>query len=88
MNSIKTVKSRYSITTISPNCHSNFSLSGNTNGIIYGSTGSTGLIEQGYIFVPYIMSTTTSIITESRERKIARLREERIEKLKKLGWND
>jgi len=85
LNSIKTVKSRYSITTISPNFYSNLSLSGNTNDII---SGSTGLLEQGYIFVPYIMATTTSIITESRERKINRLREERVEKLKKLGWND
>jgi len=85
LNSIKTVKSRYSITTISSSYYNTLSSSYNTNDII---SGSTGLLEQGYIFVPYIMSTTTSIITESREWKIQRLREKRIEKLNKLGWNE
>jgi len=82
LNSLKTVKSRYSVSKISPNCYSNISVSANTNSVVSGSTGS---LEQGYIFVPYIMmSTTISDLIESRENKIARLKEERIEKLNKL----
>lgn len=81
------VKSRYSISTISPNNYGTLSVSGNTNNnVILGNK--TGSLEQGYVFVPYIMSTTSTVIVESREWQIKRLREQRINKLNKLVWND
>ena len=70
------MKSRYSTKTISSRYYQTLPLSGNT-------IGTNGGLNQGYIFVPYIMVDKTPLILD-REflRKI--LREERIEKLEKL----
>ena len=80
---MKSVKSRYSIATISQNHYGTLSVSGNTNNNVILENKS-GSLEQGYVFVPYIMATTIPIIVESREEKIHRLREERINKLNEL----
>ena len=50
------------------------------------TTGNKGGIEQGYIFVPYIMVQSTPIIVMSAQMRRELLREERREKIKKLKW--
>ena len=80
---MKSIKSRYSLSTISSSYYT-LSVSGNTS---YFNSGTTKGLNQGVIFVPYILSTSESIISD-REYYILRLKEQRKEKLNKLGWNE
>lgn len=80
------VKSRYSLVNPNSSYYSALQVSGN-------SIGNKGSIGQGYIFVPYIMATTSSVIVEGpkssemlRRIRIKELRKERKEKTSKLKW--
>jgi len=76
------IKSRYGLTTVSPNLYGKINISGGTQQI--STLTSAGTYSQGYIFVPYIMAQTSTI--DDREWRITWLRRERKEKLKKLNW--
>jgi hypothetical protein len=80
LNLTKTVTSRYATKTISSNSYSTINISGST---LIGHKGGTN---PGYIYVPYILQQSDSIIID-REYYRRILREERKEKLKKLGWS-
>ena len=83
-NPIKSIKSRYSLTTVNNNYYQNQLLSGYTNNILIGNKSTSG-ITSGYVWVPYIMLPAPTIIIES-EWQIKQLRKERKEKLKKI-WS-
>ena len=75
------IKSRWT-TQVNNNYYTTLTLSGST---LIGHKG----IEQGYIFLPYILTQSTPIIVESpwsRDMYRRILRNERREKLNKLGW--
>ena len=76
MNPIKSIASRYATKTISPNFYSTINVSGST---LIGTKGSG--TTSGYIYLPYVM------VDNIEEYKRERLRAERKEKLKKLGWS-
>lgn len=80
LNPTKTVTSRYATKTISSNSYNTINISGST------LIGHKGGINPGYIYVPYILQQSDSIIID-REYYRRILREERKEKLKKLGWS-
>jgi hypothetical protein len=80
---MKTLKSRYSLCSPSQNYCVVSSASGVTQ-----SKSNSGL-EQGYVFVPYILVESTPIILDdywNRQLRIELLKKQRIEKLKKLNW--
>lgn len=79
-NPIQSIKSRYS-KTISSHSYSTITLSGST--ILIGNKGGNG---SGYIYAPYIIMESNSIIID-RETIRKELRAKRKEKLKKLGWS-
>ena len=81
---MKTLSSRYSLTKISNKYYGNVSVSGVTTNYPMATLTSAGTYSQGYIFVPYIMSQSSSVLI-SREYEIMLLREERIKKLNKLN---
>jgi hypothetical protein len=78
----KKIKSRYSITNIQSTNYQTI-LSGGTNNYPSATLTSAGTYTEGYIFVPYIMCDTT-LISQEIAREI--IRQNRKDKLKKLGW--
>lgn len=85
MNPSKSIKSRYSVNNISNNYYGVLNISTLSGSTILLS-GSTGGNTPGYIYAPYIMMDSTPIFS-NRKWKIKMLREDRKEKLKKLGWS-
>ena len=79
---MKNISSRYSLANISSTNYGNLNISGSTNYPIATLT-SAGTYSQGYIFVPYIMSQTSTDIVD-RDFEIRFRRQERIKKLEKI----
>lgn len=80
---MKTIKSRYSLTTINSNNFGTLQISG-TSQYPMLTTLSGGNLTQGYVFVPYIISNVLEDIIMKRKL----LREERIQKLNKVAKNE
>ena len=80
---MKNISSRYSVVNVSSNNYGNLNISGSTNYQMATLT-SAGTYSQGYVFVPYIMSQSSSVIIDKRYEIMIR-RQERIEKLNKLN---
>lgn len=80
---MKTLKSRYSLANISSNVYgslneiSNYPMSVQTSG---------GTFSQGYIFVPYILQQTSSIIVDNDSFWYKQMKkEQRLKKLNRLN---
>lgn len=74
----KSIKSRYSKKIINNNYFGNVNISGNTY--------NTHTTKDGYIYAPYIMISTGTIISEyeTSEQKAERIKEERRKKLERI----
>jgi hypothetical protein len=79
---VKSISSIYSLVNISSNNYGNLNISGTTN-YPMATLSSGGIYSQGYMFVPYIMSQTLSVIIDRRYEIV--LRRQKIEKLNKLN---
>lgn len=86
-NPTQTISSRYAISNIVSNRYYQQILTGTTTPILIGSKGSDPL-QQGYVYAPYIMMQTEPTMNDQtwREWQRQNLRNERKEKLNKLGW--
>jgi hypothetical protein len=62
---VKKLKSRYSLTQVNNNNYSTISV-GTSTGYYNGSKGTSSL-EQGYIWVPYIISSSPGFVIESNQ---------------------
>lgn len=87
MNPQISVKSRYSLANINPSFYSTLPLNSGTS---IGTKG--GGIGQGYVFVPYILVNSSSVIVDGKNSEMLRriritaIRKERKEKINKLKW--
>lgn len=80
-NPIKSISSRYSLTTVNSSYYQNILLSGNTNNILLGNKQTSG-ITSGYVWMPYIIAQTTTLDDTEWQRHL--LRKKRKEKLEKI----
>lgn len=83
-NPTQTISSRYTVSNTVSNKYQQISISSGTTNYPLATLTSDGTYTEGYIWVPYIPMSGISYIDRETVRKI--LRNERKDKLNKLGW--